>query len=285
MHSHITKQRINRLGIILLILVGTFGFLWIRHYIDEKTESQDEGSQNPETTETGIGEQDSPQMQYYDETPVSQDAVFFEKQPVIEGQQAYIAIPLAYNPQNLPTIVIYSHGSDTTITKSLTSDFMLQMREYGEFFAENNYIFAASAMHGTNWGSDQSIADMLKLVDWIKARYSVKDKIALIGFSMGGLPTFKFAFEYPELVSHIASLAGSTKPSTWTVSQIQNLQNIKVRIWHGDKDINVKYATSQKMVDKCLDNGVNAELITIENGTHYDVDWEYHEQILEYFNQ
>jgi len=284
------KKGFRFVGIALLVLTGVFGFLWVRHYIEEKAETEEaqtdgQVAEDQDGADDNTDDQPPASLIRFNEAPAFAGAEFFEKQPIIQGQQAYIAIPMEYDLNTPPTIVLYSHGSDTTITKSLTSDFMQQMQDYGEFFTSNNYIFAASAMHGANWGSDASVADMLNLIELIKAEYTTEEKVDLLGFSMGGWPTFAFAFAHPELVSHIASLAGTSKPSTWTNQQIQTLIPIQVKIWHGDADVNVKYSTSQKMVEKCADNGVDAELITVEGGTHYDVDWEYHEEILEFFEE
>lgn len=271
------------------IILGIFGFLWVRHYIEEKAEDtiEEDSTNNSSDDNNNTNTVNPPQTNLIqlDETPAYQGAKFFVKQPVIEDQQAYVAIPLEYDSNTPPTIIVYSHGSDTTITRNLTSDFMQQMQDYGEFFTTNNYIFAASAMHDANWGSDESVADMLNLIEWIKTNYTAAQKIDLIGFSMGGWPTFMFAFAHPEMVSHIASLAGTTKPSTWTAAQIQKLIPIQVSFWHGNADVNVKYSTTEKMVDLCIENGVYATLNTIEGGTHYDVDWEYHEEILTFFNE
>lgn len=272
-------------GLILAIFIAVFGVLWIKHYIEEKivdplVEDAEEVLDYSDTTQPP---EDTIKIESHDEAPIWENAGFFEKQPKIEGQQAYIAIPLSYNPDNLPKIVVYSHGSDTTITTNMDSEFMSQMRDYAVFFTSNNYIFAASAMHGANWGSDSAVDAMLKMINWIQADYHAQDEVNLLGFSMGGLAVFKFAFEYPDMVSHLASLAGTTRPKSWTDAQIQLLQAISVKIWHGDRDVNVPYSLSQSFVAKCEKNDVFVELRTVDDGTHYDVDWEFHGEILEFF--
>lgn len=273
--------------VILSIGLGVGGYLWVQHYIEENTDNADQNdssqNQSNEGENSGEQEQEPDTTVTYDEPPAYEGAGYFIKQPKIQDQQAYIAIPLTYDSTDLPTIVIYSHGSDTTITTSLDSDFMEQMQDYGEFFTDNNYIFAASAMHGANWGSDAAVEDMLNLANWIQASYPSQEKVDLLGFSMGGWPMFKFAFAHPAMVSHIASLAGTTKPSSWTNAQIQTLKPLAIKIWHGDDDVNVPYSLSQKFVSKCEDNGVVVTLRTVEDATHYDVDWEYHQEVLEFF--
>src|SRR3989338_11652984 len=85
---------------------------------------------------------------------------FFEKMPKIKTEQAYLAYPMQVDPAFPSTLIVYSHGSNTTVTTNMNDQFMKDMRVYGEFFTARGYAFSASSMHGANWGSADSQNDM-----------------------------------------------------------------------------------------------------------------------------
>ena len=204
---------------------------------------------------------------------------------VIEGQQAYIVVPSVIDETNSPTLILYSHGSNTNVTENMEDPFMQDLKEYGLLFTQYNYIFAASNQHGVNWGSSASIQDTLNLKDWINSNYPIQEKVYLLGFSMGGLPTLNFTTTYPELISKIALLAPSTKTSEWNQTRADKVKDIDIKIWHGNKDVNVPYSSVVYFVNSMEKWGKDIEFITLEGKTHFDIDTEYMEDILTFFNQ
>ena len=203
----------------------------------------------------------------------------------IDGQWAYILAPEPINPNDLPTLVIYNHGSITFIEENLDEDFKSNLLEYGESLTPDNYIFAVSNAHGVNWGSLDSVNDNYNMYQYIKNNYGIKDELNMIGFSMGGLPTMNFATRYPGLVSKIALLAPTTRTSEWDQERVDKLENIDIKIWHGTSDINVGYVYTKEFVNKIENLGKDIDLVTLDGKTHWDVDTEYIDPILEFFNQ
>ena len=204
---------------------------------------------------------------------------------VIEGQQAYIVVPSVIDETNSPTLILYSHGSNTNVTENMEDPFMQDLKNYGLLFTQYNYIFAASNQHGVNWGSSASIQDTLNLKDWINSNYPIQEKVYLLGFSMGGLPTLNFTTTYPELISKIALLAPSTKTSEWNQTRADKVKDIDIKIWHGNKDVNVPYSSVVYFVNSMEKWGKDIDFITLEGKTHFDIDTEYMEDILTFFNQ
>ena len=204
---------------------------------------------------------------------------YIEKLPVIEGEQAYIAFPVKMDPAEESPLVIFSHGSTDVVEGNYDSDFMKQMQDYGKFSVERGYVFAASNEHGENFGSVASIKDMERMINWIKSDYMVEDKIYLIGFSMGGLPTLGFAEQFSPRVAKIALLAPVTPPSlNWEV-----MKDIPMKIWHGDLDTNVVLGLSQGFVAQGKSYGREVALGIIPGATHFEVDDEYKEEIFTFF--
>lgn len=201
----------------------------------------------------------------------------------IEGEVAYIAVPTRIRSTNPPIIVVYSHGSNTRVTMDTEDEFMRDLQAYGRLYTENNLIFAASNQHGENWGNELSIQDTLNMIEWIKERYDTQEKVYMIGFSMGGLPTMNFATRYPELVSKIALLAPTTRSNEWDAERVEKISDMDIQIWHGTADVNVGYSLSTTFVNRLQNFGREIPLITLEGKTHWDVDTEYMEDILEFF--
>ncbi len=203
----------------------------------------------------------------------------------IEGEIAYIAVPTRIDKKNPPTIVVYSHGSNTRVTTDIEEEFMLDLQKYGELYTQHNYIFAASNQHGENWGNASSLLDTYNMINWTMEKYDTQEKIYMIGFSMGGLPTMNFATKYPELVSKIALLAPTTRSNEWTSERKEKIDKMDIQIWHGTSDVNVPYSLSISFTNKLKDLGREIPLITLEGKTHWDVDTELMEDILSFFSE
>ncbi len=266
------KKRYNPLPLIsLLVIVGVSIFFIIQ--TKSKKENDTPPVQDIDIEEEGIEEEVTPAGPHYEELL-----------PEIGGQQAYIVVPTKIDKKNPPTVILYSHGSNTQVTQNMEEPFMKDLQMYGVLFTQHNYIFAASNQHGVNWGNTASIQDTLNLKVWIEENYSVKDRVHLLGFSMGGLPTMNFATTYPEIIEKIALLAPTTKSSDWNQSRADTLKDMDLKLWHGNKDVNVPYSYSASFVKKMSGYGVYIEFVTLEDKGHFDIDTEYAEDILHFFN-
>ena len=266
------KQNKNTFFLILIILT-VLTTIYIYNYYNKPKPLEEVKEQKPQ--------QEQPKTE---EKPVQEEPQYEEILTIIEGQQAYICVPTNIDENNPPTVIIYSHGSNTTITDNMNEQFMKDMQEYGILFASHNYIFSASNQHGVNWGNSASIQDMINLKEWIEERYSIQPKINLIGFSMGGLPTLNFATQYPNIVGKIALLAPSIKSAQWDNTRAQKLKDIQIKLWHGNKDVNVPYSSSVSFVKKLQGYGITIDFVTVEDKGHFDIDTEYIQDILEFFS-
>jgi dipeptidyl aminopeptidase/acylaminoacyl peptidase len=203
----------------------------------------------------------------------------------IDGQLAYIAVDSKFEKKKDFPIVIYSHGSTYSVTQDPNNQLLKDLRVYADTFVKEGYIFAASNQHGDNWGNAAAIKDTRKLVEYIKSNFATSDEIYLIGFSMGGLPTMNFAEKYPQGIVKIALLAPTTYATTWNSTRVENIRNIPIHIWHGNKDVNVPYSLTTSFIARLKAHGKEVTLVTIDGKGHWDVDTELIPEILEYFKQ
>lgn len=209
---------------------------------------------------------------------------FSEFTQIISGQTAYIAVPSNIAETNLPSIVIYSHGSgDTVVSKLNANAFMSNLSNYGNYFAKNNLIFAASNEHGENWGSSYAVSDMNNLIAWIKENYPVSGKVYLIGYSMGGLPTMNFALKYPDKVSKVALLAPTIYLENWYKTTVEKIKNIDITIWHGYDDKNLPLSGSQLFANRLKTYGKIIVLNDISGINHISVNTKFVPDIANFF--
>jgi pimeloyl-ACP methyl ester carboxylesterase len=270
------------LPFLLLLLVGLLVLNTNVINLNPKQEKE-EKVQEEEKEDDNSDKEVEPATIVYEEEPAYIGANYFQKFEVIADQWAYIAYPLEIDPENPPTLVVYSHGSNTNVINSTTDPFMKDLIMYGEFFTTAGYAFGASNQHGANYGSDESIKDMVNMIDWVSDRYKIQDKVNLMGFSMGGLPSLYYAFQYPDMVNKAALLAPVTY--VWGKDKYDALKEIPVKIWHGSADVNVGWSASKGFVDRGATHGKEIELVTLNGKTHWDVDVEMKDEILDFYNE
>lgn len=289
-----TESKKNRLLVVLallsLVLIALLGYVGYTYLVDQPEEETVEIQEKVEETDnvlTGGSDIDiepgEPDTVVYDEVPATEGATYFEKFEVIEGQTTYFAMPLEIDPANPPMLVVYSHGSNTRITTDLTDPFIQDMQMYGAFFTTNGYAFGASNQHGENWGNTESLNDTQYLIDWIKANYSIQERVNLLGFSMGGLPTLFYAMNNNDSVNAVALLAPTTY--AWAQDKFESLAGLSIKVWHGTADVNIGYWVSELFVSNATNYGLNVPLRSVDGATHFDLDTEYKDEILEFYNQ
>lgn len=269
------------IGAIVVAIIGG-GMFYGFKTITAPKQSQD--TTTPSVTPTPTPTPTENPKQTFDEKPAEEGAQFFEKFPVISGQQAYVAYPLEINKNSPPKVMIYSHGSITTITTNMKDPFMKDMREYADFFTQNGYVFVASAMQGmNNWGNQASVTDMKNLYTWVKDKYPVQEKVNLVAHSMGGLSTIKFAMQNPTLTDKVALLAPTSRPELYKKADIDALAPVDIKIWHGDKDVNVPLSLSKQFVALAAKYNKTITLKILAGKTHWDVDTELKQEILDFY--
>lgn len=201
----------------------------------------------------------------------------------IDGESAYIAFDENAKENSKFPMVIYSHGSTYTVSDSPSNPLTEDLDYYADMFVKSGYIFAASNQHGDNWGNATAIEDTKKLIDFINSDYKGNGDVYLLGFSMGGLVTMNYAEKYPENVKKIALLAPTSYANTWNSTRVENIKEIPIMIWHGNRDVNVPYSMTTSLIGKLKSFEKEVELITVDGVGHFDVDTEFTDAIVEFY--
>jgi predicted esterase len=273
--EYTVKQTINKksskstIFFVLLFLLLIFFFI---QYIYPKIFRKETEPKN----ETNIEETTA---EVLEEEPIEVKELFQD----IDGQLSYIAIDTEYGTKTDLPIVIYSHGSTYSVTSNPDNQLLKDLKLYGDAFVKKGYIFAASNQHGDNWGNNLAIEDTRKLIEYLQSNFTSSKNIFLIGFSMGGLPTLNFAAKYPENIVKIALLAPTSYATSWNMERVDAIRNIPIKIWHGNKDVNVPYSMTTSLIARLKAYDKEVVLETIDGAGHWDVDTERIEDILTYF--
>ena len=91
---------------------------------------------------------------------------------------------------------------------------------------------------------------------------------------MGGLPTLNFAAKYPQNIVKIALLAPTSYATSWNSERVSAIKNIPIKIWHGNKDVNVPYSMTTSLIARLKAYDKEVVLETIDGVGHWDVDTE-----------
>ncbi len=106
-----------------------------------------------------------------------------------------------------------------------------------------------------------------QLIDFIESRidlpYVEKERVYLVGASMGGYTTWQLAMSRPELFAGILPICGGGM--YWNAAR---LKNTAVWAFHGEIDSVVKVEESRKMVEKINAAGGNARLTVYPDTDH-----------------
>lgn len=106
---------------------------------------------------------------------------------------------------------------------------------------------------GRGWWDADTLA---KLVEHVVAQYPVdRDRVTVMGFSMGGFGAWDFATEYPWLVAGIVPMAGGGNPF-----KARRLTHVPVWAFHGQQDETVQVELARAMVEAARRAGSEARL-------------------------
>ncbi len=115
------------------------------------------------------------------------------------------------------------------------------------------------------WPEPLNVKTLIKLLDEIIKQYRIdEDRIYSTGLSMGGYGTLAIAKERPDIFAGIISVCGGMD-----TTNIQNLRNMPIWLFHGDEDKVVPVENS-KIVYQTLKNINPNVFLTIYPGVNHN---------------
>lgn len=123
-----------------------------------------------------------------------------------------------------------------------------------------------------------------EIVDKIIDGHAVdKDRIYVMGCSMGGYGTWNFVMRYPELIAAAVPICGAGDPS-----MAKEIKHLPIWVFHGDKDPTVPLSGSTDMIEALTSFKKNKTRMTIYKGVghnSYTLAWKDPELIEWVFSQ
>jgi alpha-beta hydrolase superfamily lysophospholipase len=167
-------------------------------------------------------------------------------------------------------LVVYCHGAEEHIQKNRKGYVMERVIEWGNKFANEGYLFAAGDFTLDPYSNNKAIAQIEELRAWCVSKYGVQPKMHIIGYSLGGYAVMLYSKKYPQNVSLITTVAGTLINHIWfkNANSLNALKTIPIRMFHGDKDLNVDYKRSVEFENFFKQKGFDVKLNSYKNADH-----------------
>lgn len=264
--------------ILILLIVLSLAL----YFYSQGQEEKDLTDKNEDTKKEEIDEKE---IITFEKTPAKENANYFQDVEIIEGQPMYYSYPLEIEKENPPALIVYSHGQLQRIVDDLDNGYMQKVQKYGEFFSEKGFAFSASNQHDDNWGQAEALRDIQNSIEWFeKNDLPIAEKTHMIGFSMGGRAAINYTVKNPEMVKTVSLLAPTPRENL-TQEDVEKIEDIDIKIWHGTNDVNIPFSTSQQYVQSFENFGKGIKLISIEGAEHYDIETSLMDDILEFIEK
>ena len=139
--------------------------------------------------------------------------------------------------------------------------------KYMNKFDISYIVVAPQCSYNNFW--DYHLKDVEKILKKVYGEYKYdKEKVCIMGSSMGAFGAWNYIASRPNLFKGIVSVSGGMMLPIKQV--LMNIKDKKILIYHGDKDDVVDVNQSLVLYDKLKDVGAtNVELKIVENDNHY----------------
>ena len=150
-------------------------------------------------------------------------------------------LPKDYDANRRWPLIVFLHGAgerghDLEIVRRSTLPSLVEQGQTMEAI-----LLSPQCPANTNWSPET----IVKLVEHVSGRFSVdEDRVYLTGYSLGGWGTWTTAMYDPGRFAAVAPLAGGGD-----TQQAEQLKDVPIWAFHGDKDTVVPLEATQRMVD------------------------------------
>ncbi len=250
---------------ILLILISLIGV-----YFQNMSEDKGEKKIQKVDEEVDIKEYEEEEKEEVKKEP-AEIYTFVEEIIYIGNQPMYYAYP--QDTKHTPKLIIYSHGELRKVVTNKNDKYMIDVKEYAQFYARQGYAFAASNEFDDGWGEKKVLDNLNNVLNWFKKNnLDVDEKVKLIGFSMGSLSSINFAIENNDKVSNIILLAPSSNMNI-KKNDVEKIKDIPIKIFHGIDDKNIPVSSSIEYANlfKSFDKDVTLKIL--EDADHYSLEF------------
>jgi pimeloyl-ACP methyl ester carboxylesterase len=155
-------------------------------------------------------------------------------------------VPSGYSAGTPAPLIIDLHGLNITPLMQMLFDGTTDLAERYGFIVVAPMGFSLSGWWGARSGrpGELSELDAMKVLDLMRQRYAIdRDRIYLMGHSMGGAGTYHLGGKYPDIWAGIAPIsgAGGIDPAA-----AEHYRSFATLLMHGEKDSIVSVTASRR---------------------------------------
>ena len=199
-----------------------------------------------------------------------------------------VFVPSTYSDTEDHPLVVALHGLGGTEDSMFNDRYgMKPLAEEGGYLMVAPLGYRDDGGYGASLGGPPSRRgmlseqDVLDVLTRIERDYAIdKDRIFLMGHSMGAIGTWAIAAKYPERWAALGPIAGFGNPIT--AGAIKNIPQVVV---HGDNDRTVPVTGSRGMVTALEAAGARVNYIEVPGGGHTDVAYQHMADIFAFFDE
>jgi predicted peptidase len=191
------------------------------------------------------------------------------------GQLPYrLYVPENYSADHKHPVVFYFHGAGGRGTNNRGHMFLWNVTMNFRFVADplqqTDPYFVCAPQTATNWTNDTVQAVVLDILDSLSREFSIDpDRIYVSGQSLGGMGTWNFLAEHPEVWAAAIPMCGRGDSAG-----AADMLPVSIWVWHGAYDRSINVAGSRTMVAALQAAGARM-LMTHESGEEDVMNYKY----------
>lgn len=180
--------------------------------------------------------------------------------------------PLDYDPNKAyPMVICLHHGGGHGTDNAL----QIESSPYAQMLSENEnrrnypaFIFVPHCPPGFTWGGipNQPDVDTLvfEAVEALEKEFRIdEERLYVMGLSMGGFGSWHFISVRPKMFAAAIPICGGGNPDL-----AQNLIDVPIWAFHGEKDKSVPVSLSRDMIKAIRENGGNPQYTEFSGEGH-----------------
>jgi predicted peptidase len=148
-----------------------------------------------------------------------------------------LRLPTNYDENKKYPVLMFLHGINNTGTDGNTLVHLPPLYQHNADIVNNAIFISPQATDKDLWASNGNGAMAYGLLEKIEKEYSVdKNRIYIMGLSMGGIGTWYIIQDHPDHFAAASPICGMGDPT-----RAKDLVNIPIWAWHGTADTTVDY--------------------------------------------
>jgi len=228
-----------------------------------------------------VAGEDAPQQAYVSEAPARMDLMAV---PATSFQPCVIRLPNSYDSTRAYPLIVGLHGYGSNPERFMTNWNAFSDPEFIYACPRGPYIAPQPEWMGYSWlmlnAGDYELEEQARqytfeyihaLISKIRANYPVSD-VYLLGFSLGSIVAYQFAFENPEEIAGIACIAGPIEYSWIEDGMLEDSSHIPVFLAQGTADEAVPPEIGRESRDFLLEAGFDVTYHEYEAGHTFDAE-------------